>query len=167
MEAGHRCAIPTCRNHPVQIDHIDDWSRVAEHRFDNLLALCGVCHDRKGNGPGQIDRKSLIGYKGNLGTVTRLYSDMERRILEDFAQRRHDGKPFGEIELPYLMDFMVAHLRRDGLLHIVRQSVGIVFAGESPTGYALTEAGEAFVDAMLAAEPVGKYFEGADIPEYP
>jgi len=41
VEAGHRCAIPTCRQHPVDVDHIDDWATVKEHRFENLIALCG------------------------------------------------------------------------------------------------------------------------------
>lgn len=33
-EAGHRCAIPTCRaTSGLQIHHIDDWAKVQEHDF--------------------------------------------------------------------------------------------------------------------------------------
>ena len=46
IEAGHRCAIHTCRQVPVEIAHIDPWSRCREHRFENLIALCPTCHTR-------------------------------------------------------------------------------------------------------------------------
>jgi len=39
LEAGHRCAIPTCRQTPVEIVHIDPWAKVREHKFENLIAL--------------------------------------------------------------------------------------------------------------------------------
>ncbi|WP_425484925.1 HNH endonuclease [Amycolatopsis anabasis] len=40
VEAGHWCAIPTCRQYPVDVDHIVDWVKVRRHEFDNLIALC-------------------------------------------------------------------------------------------------------------------------------
>src|SRR5579864_5139251 len=83
MEAGHRCAIPTCRSTPVEIAHIVPWAKVREHAFENLIALCPTCHARYDNG--QIDRLSMKGYKANLGLVSGRYSDTERRILEYFA----------------------------------------------------------------------------------
>jgi hypothetical protein len=85
IEAGHRCAIPTCRAHPVEIEHIDDWAKVREHRFENLIALCPTCHARKGNGPDQIDLKSLKIYKQNLALLNSRYGEYERRLLEDFG----------------------------------------------------------------------------------
>ncbi|MEV0882137.1 HNH endonuclease signature motif containing protein [Micromonospora echinofusca] len=167
MEAGYRCAIPVCRNHPAEVDHIDDWATVKEHRFENLIALCPTCHARKGNKPGQIDRKALRGYKANLGRLNMLYGDMERRMLEEFAERRSAGEPVGEIRIPFYLSFMVSNLVKDGYLHIVTESFGAVFSGPTPIGYGLTEAGIALVDAMIAAEPVGGGNEGADIPEFP
>ncbi|MEU0404637.1 HNH endonuclease signature motif containing protein [Streptomyces sp. NPDC006197] len=74
VEAGHRCAIPTCRRHPVDIEHIDDWAAVREHRFENLIALCPTCHRRKGSGPDQIDRKSLRSRTGTSNPATRMSS---------------------------------------------------------------------------------------------
>jgi HNH endonuclease len=44
MEAGYMCAIPACQRRPVEIAHIDPWSRVKEHKFENLIALCPTCH---------------------------------------------------------------------------------------------------------------------------
>jgi hypothetical protein len=41
IEAGHRCAIPTCRAAaPLVIDHIVDWAVAKEHGFENLIVLC-------------------------------------------------------------------------------------------------------------------------------
>lgn len=166
MEAGYRCAIPVCRAHPVAIEHIDDWAKVQKHSFENLIALCHNCHARKGNRPGQIDRKALLGYKANLGRLNVLYNDMERRMLETFAEQKSEDGAYEVIELDHKLHFMVNRLYGDGLIKIVRQAVEGVFGGASPHHYALTEAGMVLVDNMIAAEPVGDYYEGESIPEF-
>ena len=52
IEAGYRCAIPTCRTvQPLQIEHIEDYSKVQKHEFANMLVLCANCHGMKGEGP--------------------------------------------------------------------------------------------------------------------
>ena len=38
LEAGHRCAIPTCRHTDVEIRHIIPWSKCQKHSYDNLAA---------------------------------------------------------------------------------------------------------------------------------
>ena len=43
-EAGHRCAIHTCRQIEVEIHHIVPWSKCQEHKYENLIALCPNCH---------------------------------------------------------------------------------------------------------------------------
>ncbi len=65
VEAGHRCAIPTCRQYPVEVDHIVDWAKTRRHDFDNLIALCPTCHARKTKG--EIDALAMKQYKLNLG----------------------------------------------------------------------------------------------------
>ena len=167
MESGYRCAIPVCRNHPAEVDHIDDWAKVKEHKFENLIALCPTCHARKGNRPGQIDRKALLGYKANLGQLNMLYGDMERRMLEAFAERRSVGEPLGEILIPFYLTFMISGLIKDGHLYVTTESFGAVFAGPTPVGYGLTETGIALVDGLIAAQPVGEGLEGAEIREFP
>src|SRR5215469_3840261 len=84
MEAGHRCAIPTCRTVPVEMAHIVEWAKVREHRFENLIALCPTCHSRYDRG--DIDRLSMKGYKANLGSITGRYGEIERRILDLLAE---------------------------------------------------------------------------------
>jgi 5-methylcytosine-specific restriction endonuclease McrA len=47
MEAGHRCAIPTCKQTPLEIAHIIPYDNVLKHEFDNLITLCPNCHRRR------------------------------------------------------------------------------------------------------------------------
>ena len=62
VEAGHRCAIQTCRSSAdVDIHHIVPWSQTKSHELSNLIALCPNCHRRADRG--EIDRKSLHKYK--------------------------------------------------------------------------------------------------------
>ena len=82
VEAGHRCAIPTCKQTPVQIAHIVPWETVREHTFDNLIALCPNCHDRYDN-KGEIDRKAMLQYKANLSAKSRVAHDeqIEQKVV--------------------------------------------------------------------------------------
>jgi len=61
VEAGHRCAIPTCKYPTTDLHHIIPWETCLTHDFDNLIALCPNCHRRADSG--EIDRKSLRIYK--------------------------------------------------------------------------------------------------------
>lgn len=90
VEAGHRCAIPTCKQTEIDIHHIVPWETCKEHAFDNLIALCPNCHRRVHNG--DIDRKSLVTYKRSLsqtvhhgivtsGTVTLDRAEGELHVL--------------------------------------------------------------------------------------
>jgi hypothetical protein len=84
VEAGHRCAIPTCRQVPVEIAHIVPWSQVKEHKLENLIALCPTCHSRYDRE--EIDRLSMLQYKANLSVLNNRYGDLERRVLLHFAE---------------------------------------------------------------------------------
>ncbi|MGW3428238.1 HNH endonuclease [Streptomyces melanosporofaciens] len=79
VESGHRCAIPTCRQTPVELAHITPWVKVQEHTFENLIALCPTCHTRYDRG--EIDRKAMLQYKVNLEIVNQRYTDTERQLL--------------------------------------------------------------------------------------
>lgn len=84
IEAGHRCAIPTCRHTRVEIAHIVPWSENKEHEFENLIALCPNCHDLYDKDK-KIDRKSMKIYKANLGVLNNRYGGFERRLLQHFC----------------------------------------------------------------------------------
>lgn len=156
--AGHRCAIPTCRQFPVEIEHIEDWAQVKEHRFQNLIALCPTCHARKGNGPGQIDRKALRQYKANLAVLTSRYSDAERCLIEHYAKQMELRPGVGIlVPLPFGMDWQITYLVRDGYLEKQHPLNGL---GMSISGlplvefYAFTQAGVEFVQRWAHAQPL-------------
>ena len=61
IEAGHRCAIHTCKQTPIEIHHIIPYSECKKHEFKNLIVLCPNCHARVHKN--EIDRKALFLYK--------------------------------------------------------------------------------------------------------
>ncbi|WP_405659729.1 HNH endonuclease [Streptomyces sp. RK9] len=85
VEAGHRCAIPTCRQTPVELAHITPWVKVKEHSFGNLIALCPTCHTRFDCG--EIDRRSMLQYKENLEIMNGRYTDIEQQLLRTFVRQ--------------------------------------------------------------------------------
>lgn len=84
VEAGHRCAIPTCRATTTEIAHIVPWADTHDDSFENLIALCPTCHTRFDQKK-EIDRLSMKMYKHNLGILNNRYGEFERRIFEILA----------------------------------------------------------------------------------
>jgi hypothetical protein len=163
VEAGYRCAIPTCRAvAPLHIEHIDEYAVVKEHKFENMIVLCANCHGLKGSGPRQLDRKALRQFKANLGLLNHRYGDLERSLLEDFAQ---NSDPNIRI-LPGSMDLLVRNLVRDGYLKKEEieggrrrvfgkdEHEGIVIVVPDFVGYSLTDAGREFVRNWASAQPL-------------
>ncbi|RKS09269.1 HNH endonuclease [Nocardiopsis sp. Huas11] len=109
-EAGHRCAIPTCRRHPVDIDHIEDWAKVREHLFENLIALCPTCRRRTA---GDIDRKAIRQYKGSLAVLSSRYTDLVMQLLRWFVPYRTG---MGYPHLPNGMTWAIGNLLLVGLV---------------------------------------------------
>jgi hypothetical protein len=85
VEAGHRCAIPTCRATTTEIAHIDPWSESKDNSFENLIALCPNCHTRFDQKK-EIDRPAVRMYKHNLGILNNRYGEFERRLFEVLAK---------------------------------------------------------------------------------
>jgi HNH endonuclease len=118
---------------PLQIEHIEDWARVQRHDFQNMVVLCANCHGRKGVGYGQIDRRSLREYKASLAVISSRYGDLERRVLEHFAEQREtlrpafDGQPHIamdwprglSIAVPGTMRLLMKYLIQDGYVELV------------------------------------------------
>jgi hypothetical protein len=84
VEAGHRCAIPTCRYIEVEIHHIVPWAKSQDNSYGNLIALCANCHRRADRG--EIDRKSLHLYKKNLSFIHDRFSNLEVDLLFELAR---------------------------------------------------------------------------------
>ncbi|CQD21584.1 HNH endonuclease [Mycolicibacterium conceptionense] len=112
IEAGYRCAVPTCRTvAPLEIEHIDDYAKVGKHEFANMIVLCANCHRMKGSGPRQLDRKALKIIKANLATINHRYNDTERRILEHFTEN-----PEADAVLLPETPVLFGYLIKDGLI---------------------------------------------------
>jgi hypothetical protein len=165
IEAGYRCAIPTCRAvAPLEIDHIDDWASVKEHKFDNMIVLCANCHGRKGNKRGQLDRQALRQFKANLALLNHRYGEFERRVLDYLAQHPKQTVVF----VPGGMELLLHYLVADGYLmpgipapdsvdqYSYVNSEGKRSIIEIPRlgGYFLTEAGSEFVKNWRDAKPL-------------
>jgi hypothetical protein len=93
VEAGHRCAIPTCRQYPTEFAHIEPFAKVRKHTFANLIVLCVMCHTRY-DCTKEIDRKAMLQYKANLGVLNSRYGEYERRVLRVFGIEQRDIDEF-------------------------------------------------------------------------
>lgn len=150
VEAGHRCAIPTCRATTTEIAHIVPWANVQQHTFENLIVLCPNCHTRYDKG--EIDRQSMLMYKRNLGLINSRYGEAERRLLDLFA--RNTGARAAQFDRA--MDFEFMYLLQDGLIVKVAQQGGVFISGvrQGPEQYVLTDAGVQFVDHLREGSAV-------------
>jgi hypothetical protein len=149
VEAGHRCAIPTCRQVPVEIAHIVQWSKCQEHKFENMICLCPTCHARYDRG--DIDRKSILIYKHNLAILNGRYGDFEQRILMMFAEQPGTDA----VKLPGGFDILILYLLRDGLLIDTGKTSG-VYIRDLPTEkvFSITEKGRIFISQWLSAREI-------------
>jgi hypothetical protein len=149
VESGHRCAIPTCRQTPVELAHIVAWSKCREHTFDNLIALCPTCHTRFDRG--DIDLNSMRNYKHNLGVLNSRYGDFEQRVLHAFAKESHSS----EIWLPGGLDIMLMYLLEDGLLEDTGRDSGVIL-NDMPSQklYSLTQKGREFIDKWISSDEI-------------
>jgi hypothetical protein len=152
VEAGHRCAIPTCRQTPVELAHIIPWAKCQKHEFENLIALCPTCHTRFDRG--DIDKKSMEMYKQSLSVLNSRYGDYEQRILQYFI----DTPEAEEIKLPYGQntDILLMYLLRDGLLIDLpeKRPITMSSSGRVSMPYKLTDKGKHFISQWKSAENI-------------
>lgn len=106
VEAGHRCAIPTCRYIDVDVHHIIPWETCQKHEYENLIALCPNCH-RRAHKNSEIDRKSLKLYKANLRFTHDRFTQLEVDILFELGKAPQSSimwAPFNKLLLKRLID---------------------------------------------------------------
>ena len=108
VEAGHRCAIPTCRSTTTEIAHIVPYSETQDNSFANLIALCPNCHTRFDQKK-EIDRPAVKMYKQNLSILNNRYGEIERRLFEVLAKSGERVFVLGAAG-----DIMVANAVMDG-----------------------------------------------------
>ncbi|NGO79185.1 HNH endonuclease [Streptomyces sp. YC504] len=151
VEAGHRCAIPTCRSTPVEFAHIKPYAKVKEHAFDNLIALCPTCHARFDHG--DIDVGSMQQYKANLGLLSGRYGPLELQALQWLAA----DMARDEIDIPRGMDWAFDNLIRDGLAEVVARPPtwgGVADGSLGMVGLRLTGRGHEAIGRIVGAQPL-------------
>jgi hypothetical protein len=157
IEAGHRCAIPTCRATTTEVAHSVPWAETNDNSFENLIALCPNCHTRFDQ-KREIDRLSVKMYKHNLGILNNRYGEFERRLFEVLARSGDRVFVVGAGG-----DLLVANAVKDGFFedkHVEGIGLGVVgsngFRKTFPMSftYWVTDAGVEFVK---------RYAAGADI----
>ncbi|MGO9353370.1 MAG: HNH endonuclease [Mycobacterium sp.] len=144
VEAGHRCAIPTCRHRTTEIAHIVPESQSRDDTFENLIALCPSCRKK------EIDRQSMRMYKRNLGILNSRYSDFERRVFDQIAES--DRRSF-IVEAG--LEIALVHAVNDGLLKRVELAPVAIQRGESTDyRYEVTDEGLDFVNRYVRGEDI-------------
>ena len=143
-EAGHRCAIPTCRHPTTEIAHIVPESPSHDDSSANLIALCPKCQKK------EIGAQSIRMYKHNLKILNSRYSDFERRMFDQIAET--DRRSF-IVEAG--LEICLLHAVHDGLLKRVELAPVANQRGE-PTQhtYEVTDEGLAFIHRYVCGEDI-------------
>lgn len=154
LEAGHRCAIPTCRHIDVDIHHIIAWEQCKKHEYENLIALCPNCHRQAKQG--RIDKKSLRKYKVSLRFAMDKYSRYELDILFDLSKdKSNKGMPFFAYNA-----LLIKRLLDSDFVRIVEperltaQFVGLYYHGKechiklTPDLLVITDRGRKFIQSL-------------------
>jgi hypothetical protein len=143
-EAGHRCAIPTCRHPTTDIAHIVPESQSHDDSFKNLIALCPKCQNK------EIDAHAMSMYKHNLEILNSRYSDFERRIFDQIAETgRRSFVVDAGLEIP------LVRAVNDGLLKRVELApVGGQRGEPTKQTYEVTDAGLDFINRYVCGEDI-------------
>ncbi len=144
VEAGHRCAIPTCRHPTTETAHILPESESDDESFANLIALCPDCQKK------EIDRQSIRGYKRNLAILNSRYSEFERRVFDQIAETDRRSFTIGAG-----FEILLLHAVNDGLLKRVELATVGAQRGE-PTQYTyeVTDEGLDFINRYVCGEDI-------------
>ncbi|MDZ7798428.1 MAG: HNH endonuclease signature motif containing protein [Patescibacteria group bacterium] len=144
VEAGHRCAIPTCRNIVVDIHHIVPWSKVKKHEYSNLIALCPNCHRLAEQG--KIDRKSLRMYKSNLIYLYDRFSAFEIDVLFELNRI----PPGQAMQFPSYLILLVKRIIEAGFIKWIQTPAGVKIGGmkSNPDYLQITDKGSEFIDNL-------------------
>jgi HNH endonuclease len=148
VEAGHRCAIPTCRHIDIDIHHIIFVEDGGENSYENLIALCPNCH--RMTHQGKIDRKALQIYKSNLRYLHDKYSNAEMDVLFELGNAEVGAMmPW----TPYLT-ILIKRALDSGFLELIAGSARILVGGidSGPIFVKITPAGRAFVSDLGSRE---------------
>lgn len=151
VEAGHRCAIQTCRSLiEVDVHHIIPLKEGGKDEYENLIALCPNCHrmaDRN-----KIDKESLRMYKNNLRFLYDKFTLFEIDILFELEKAPKDAM----IQWPSYLILLVKRIIESGYVEWIKTPVGVTVGGmkSNPDYLKITPNGKEFV-SQLSTKNVG------------
>ena len=156
VEAGHRCAIPTCRATTTEIAHIVPWAESKDNSLENLIALCPNCHTRYDQKK-EIDRLAVKMYKHNLGILNNRYGEFERRLFEVLAKTGERVFVLGAAG-----DLLVVNAVKDGFFvdtHVEGMGFQVTGSGYSKNfpmtfTYWVTDSGVEFIKRFAAGRDI-------------
>lgn len=143
VEAGHRCAIQTCRSIiVVDVHHIIPWEQCKEHKYENLIALCPNCHRLADSG--KIDRKSLKMYKANLRFLYDKFTTFEIDILFELSKIPKEQA----LQFPPYLILLIKRIIEAGYVKWIQTPAGVTIGGmkSNPDYIQLTEDGSVFLE---------------------
>lgn len=74
IEAGYRCAVPTCRSIlAIDLHHIQEVENGGGNTISNLIALCPTCHALFHRGT--IDREAIRSWKSMLVALSHAFDE--------------------------------------------------------------------------------------------
>ncbi len=159
-EAGYRCAIPTCRGtSSLQFEHIDEWHKVKEHKFENMIILCANCHARVTSK--EIHKDAIRKYKNNLAILTGRYTTAEWRLLDFILDNSPDAvDQNGKVRLRFPQSDQVTYygLVKDGYIVFEHYKAGIAI-GETVSnqiGIVFTQKGVELLQSYKNGQTIQK-----------
>lgn len=155
LEAGYKCANPVCRNVlALEVHHIVWVKEGGTSTAENLLALCGHCHDL--HTMGHISANAIYAWKGllvSLNNPSRASVDLLLVLYEE-DRRVADQSPSGPKTLSFRFTGdglgALAPLMTSGLVEISHRLLGGVTAwggGTPQFEVRLTDRGRLLVGA--------------------
>jgi len=150
VEAGHRCAIPTCRSIHIDIHHIIPWEQCKKHEYPNLIALCPNCHRMAEKE--EMDRKSLRMYKNNLRFLYDRFTIFEIDLLFELHKIPDDKLT----QIPWHYELMIKRLIEAEFVEYKKMPAGVSAGGMrlNPDFVKIAKLGREYVES-LSKDDVG------------
>ncbi len=152
MEAGYRCAVPTCRTIlAIDLHHIIKVSEKGGNDTSNLLALCPTCHALYHRG--EIHKEAIRVWKGMLVSLNQGFEKEanDKLLFLALDERPHLFSSDGVLQFTSLI---AAGLAKCGSEHIEPfDRYGGVDTSKSRWPVELTERGKLLVEAWRKGEP--------------
>jgi len=151
VEAGHRCAITTCRSIIVDVHHIIPWEKCKKHEYNNLIALCPNCHRRADKG--EIDRKSLRMYKNNLRFLYDKFTTFEIDVLFELNKVPKEQA----MQFPSFLILLIKRIVEEGYVEWIKTPPGVSISHSgkganvfklNPDYLKITDEGREFVKSL-------------------